>query len=57
MIKKLKCIDNRDYEQCLTIGKVYDVEIEELGNGSSMKKLKDNNGEFLQTMVERFEEI
>lgn len=50
----MKCINNRDYEDCLTLGKIYDVQIEEVGNRDSMKKLLDDNGEFLQTMLDRF---
>ena len=34
----MKCINNRDYEDCLTLGKIYDVQIEEVGNRDSMKK-------------------
>lgn len=50
----MKCIDNRDYEDCLTVGKVYEVEIEIMGTAATMKKLLDDNGEFLQTMLDRF---
>lgn len=57
MKKKMKCVNNNDYEKCLTLGKVYNVHIHDVGSGNSMKKLKDDNGEFLQTMIDRFEEV
>ena len=54
MSQLMKCIDNHDYVECLTVGKVYEVEIEDMGAAGSMKKLMDDNGEFLQTMLDRF---
>ncbi|MGG1571564.1 hypothetical protein [Fictibacillus sp. NRS-1165] len=55
--KRMRCVNNIDYEDCLTKGGIYDVEMENLGNGESMKKLNDDNGDFLQTMLGRFEEV
>ena len=52
---KMVCINNVNYENCLTVGKVYDVEMESISTGT-MYKVIDDNGEFLQTMVDRFKE-
>lgn len=54
---KMQCVNNRDYEDCMTIGKVYDVDIEDMEHGNSMKKFLDDNGNFLQTMLDRFKPI
>lgn len=52
--KTLRCVDNTDYVNCLTLGKEYEVEIEYVSLFDSMKKVTDDNGECLQTMVDRF---
>lgn len=53
MKKMMRCVNNWDYEDCLTLDKIYEVEICEDG----MKKFIDDNGESLQTMLDRFENI
>ena len=53
-MKLMTCINTRDYYECLTYGSPYWVEIEDLGNGQKMYKFKDDNGEPLQSMMNRF---
>lgn len=53
--KQMTCVNNEGYEDCLTVGKEYLVTIEYFPSGDSMKKMTDDNGEFLQTMIDRFE--
>lgn len=50
---RMKCISNNTYEDCLTVGKEYDVRQEYVGNGI-MKHVVDDNGEWLNTMMELF---
>lgn len=57
MANLMKCINNTDYEDCMTIGNVYDVEVEEMENGAKMHKFLDDNGDFLQSMLPRFETL
>ncbi|MCT1392018.1 hypothetical protein M4D76_27625 [Peribacillus frigoritolerans] len=45
-----KLMDNTDYEDCLTIGKLYEVSQDSHG----MYSLVDDNGDALQTMLDRF---
>jgi len=49
----MTCVNNTGYEDCLTLGKKYEVEVEYI-EGSSMKKVLDDSGEPLQTMLDRF---
>lgn len=49
------CINNSTYEKCLTVGKAYLVTIEGPNKENPMYSLKDDNGDFLQTMINRFE--
>lgn len=49
--------NNRDYEDCLTINKIYDVEIEGIGNEDNIYIFIDDNGDELQTMIHRFEDV
>lgn len=49
--------NNRDYENCLTINKIYDVEIEDIGNEDNIYIFIDDNGDELQTMIHRFEDV
>lgn len=56
MVKKMICIANWDYEDCLTLGKSYHVSIESLDNNLNMYHVFDDNGEPLQSMIERFKE-
>jgi hypothetical protein len=53
----MKCINNKDYEDCMTIGKTYLVEMKDEGRSDSMKRFIADNGETLQTMLDRFEPI
>lgn len=57
IVKAMKCVNNKEYEDCMTIGKIYEVEIEKIGKNNSMKIFKDDNGEFLQTMLDKFHDI
>jgi hypothetical protein len=54
-IYKMKCVNNSTYEDCLTIGKIYDVKIESEDDGDIMYHVIDDNGEKLRTLVKRFE--
>ena len=47
-MRKLR--DNTDYENCLTVGKLYEVSQDSNG----MYSLVDDNGDALQTMLDRF---
>ena len=54
--EKMICVSNIDYEDCMTLGKVYDVEAEpDARDSSCLYKFVDDNREPLQTMVRRFE--
>ncbi|PLS19174.1 hypothetical protein CVD28_01845 [Bacillus sp. M6-12] len=55
--KQMKCIDNSTYEDCLTVGKIYEVELEPVGKEDTMYHLIDDNGDALQTMIHRFVEV
>jgi hypothetical protein len=55
MSKKLMlCINNTDYVDCMTVGKNYWVEIEEMKHSQKMYKFLDDNNKPLQTMLDRF---
>jgi len=50
-----ECINNWDYEDCLTVGKMYKVEVEFINDDKDiMYKFVDDNGEPLQSMINRF---
>lgn len=44
------CVNNSEYEDCLTLGKVYLVK-----EVDGMQQLIDDNGEWLQTALRRFQ--
>ena len=47
---QLTCVNNKNYEQCLTLGKTYLVK-----EVDGMQEVVDDNGEWLQTILKRFE--
>lgn len=51
--KEMVCVDNSTYEDCLTLGKTYEVYQDPHG----MYHLHDDDNEALQTMIDRFEEV
>ncbi len=55
--KSMILSNNRDYEDCLTINKIYDVEIEDIGNEDNIYIFIDDNGDELQTMIHRFKDV
>jgi hypothetical protein len=55
-VMPMRCIDNRTYEDCLTVGKVYPVGTYPVGDGDTMHTLFDDDGDRLQTLLNLFED-
>ena len=52
-VKQMVCVNNIDYEDCMTIDKSYEVTLRDFG-GQTMYSFLDDNNEPLQTLAERF---
>jgi hypothetical protein len=55
--KRVKCVNNNTFEDCLTVGKSYEVEVEKDGGGQGMDMyyLLDDHKAPLNTLSWRFE--
>jgi len=55
-MKIMKCISNSSWENCLTIGKIYEVKTEQWNN-DAMYYLNDDNDEPMNTHLSLFEDV